>query len=177
MTEADPVTLAQLSQKMAELAHNIDALSQGGALDNVAGIDAEQVSARPCQAPGAPAMRIAKPALPDPELVRKIIRQRQRRSEIFGAEMFADPAWDMLLDLAAAHAENHRVSVTSLCIASGVPNTTALRWINQMVGQGLLERVQDDIDKRRAFVSLTARSREAIARYFDAISERPALAA
>jgi len=36
----------------------------------------------------------------------------------------ADPAWDMLLDLTAARAESRAVSVSSLCIAAGVPTTT-----------------------------------------------------
>ncbi len=72
----------------------------------------------------------------------------------------------MLLDLTAARVEHRRVSVTSLCIASGVPATTALRWIAQMVECGLFERVEDDADKRRAFVALTDRAAEAMARYF-----------
>ncbi len=59
----------------------------------------------------------------------RIIRQRQLRARFFDGELFADPAWDMLLDLTAARVEARRVSVTSLCIASGVPPTTALRWI------------------------------------------------
>lgn len=110
--------------------------------------------------------RNTRPALPDPRLVRKIIRMRRLRSKYFEEDLFADPAWDMLLDLAAARAEHKRVSVTSLCIASGVPPTTALRWISQMTEAGLLERVEDDTDRRRAFISLTEKSARAIARYF-----------
>src|SRR3546814_1843272 len=42
----------------------------------------------------------------------------------------SDPAWDMLLDLYLAAERNTRpVSISSLCIASAVPATTALRWI------------------------------------------------
>jgi DNA-binding MarR family transcriptional regulator len=72
----------------------------------------------------------------------------------------------MLLDLAAARAEHLRVSVTSLCIASGVPPTTALRWIGQMIDAGLLQRISDDADRRRAFITLTDKAAEAMARYF-----------
>jgi DNA-binding MarR family transcriptional regulator len=108
----------------------------------------------------------ARPPLPDPRLVRRIIRQRQMRGRFFDRELFSDPAWDILLDLAAARAEHVRVSITSACIASGVPPTTALRWITQMIDAGLLERVQDDVDRRRAFVALTDRAAEAMARYF-----------
>lgn len=72
----------------------------------------------------------------------------------------------MLLDLTAARAEHLRVSVTSLCIASGVPATTALRWIGQMVEAGLFERVEDKTDRRRAFIALTDRAADRMARYF-----------
>lgn len=107
-----------------------------------------------------------RPSLPEPRLVRRIIRQRQLRARFFDSELFADPAWDMLLDLTAARTEHVRVSVTSLCIASGVPPTTALRWINQMIEVGLFERIEDDSDKRRAFIALTNKGADAMARYF-----------
>jgi hypothetical protein len=111
-------------------------------------------------------IRAPRPALPDPRLVRKILAQRQLRAKFFDAELFGDPAWDILLDLTAARAEHVRVSVTSLCIASGVPPTTALRWIGQMTQAGLLERVEDDADRRRAFIGLTDGAADAMARYF-----------
>ena len=116
--------------------------------------------------PGATRRRATRPPLPDPRLVRAIIRQRSSRLRYFPDDMFADPAWDMLLDLTAARAEHNRVSVTSLCIASGVPSTTALRWIAQLTQAGLVERVEDDTDRRRAFVQLTDRAADAMARYF-----------
>ena len=115
---------------------------------------------------GEPLKRNARPALPDPRLVRRIIRQRQLRARYFDGELFADPAWDILLDLTAARAEHARVSVTSLCIASGVPPTTALRWIAQMTQAGLLERVEDETDRRRAFIALSDTASDAMARYF-----------
>lgn len=110
--------------------------------------------------------RSTRPPLPDPKLVRRIIRQRQLRARFFDRDLFADPAWDILLDLTAARAEHARVSVTSLCIASGVPPTTALRWISQMVETGLLERIEDEVDRRRAFIALTDKAADAMARYF-----------
>lgn len=77
----------------------------------------------------------------------------------------------MLLDLTAARVEHARVSVTSLCIASAVPPTTALRWIAQMTDAGLLERVEDDTDRRRAFIQLTDKAVDAMARYFDELGK------
>jgi DNA-binding MarR family transcriptional regulator len=110
-------------------------------------------------------------ALPDARLVRRIIRQRQQRARFFDAGLFADPAWDMLLDLTAARGEGARVSVTSLCIASGVPCTTALRWIGQMTESGLLRRIEDKSDRRRAFIDLTDKAADAVARYFAALDQ------
>lgn len=107
-----------------------------------------------------------RPPLPDPRLVRRMIRHRQLRARYFDNNLFADPAWDMLLDLTAARAEHRRVTVTSLCIASEVPTSTALRWISQMTAAGLLERVEDDIDRRRAFVKLSDSAADTMARYF-----------
>lgn len=111
-------------------------------------------------------VRVTAPPLPDPQLVRRIIRQRQQRARFFKSDLFADPAWDMLLDLTAAHAERARVSVTSLCIASGVPPTTALRWIGQMTEAGLLQRNEDKTDRRRAFITLTDKATDSMARFF-----------
>ena len=72
----------------------------------------------------------------------------------------------MLLDLTAAQAEGTRVSVTSLCIASAVPPTTALRWIGQLTEAGLLRRIEDRSDRRRAFIALTDKAADAMAAYF-----------
>jgi DNA-binding transcriptional ArsR family regulator len=113
------------------------------------------------------------PPLPDPRLLRRILRQRQLRARFFDGDLFADPAWDILLDLTAARAEHKRVSVTSLCIASGVPPTTALRWIGQLTEAGLLERIEDDTDRRRAFIGLTDRAADAMARYFAELGGAP----
>lgn len=111
-------------------------------------------------------VRLTKTPLPEPRMVRRIIHQRQMRGKFFNPELFADPAWDMLLDLTAARAEQIRVSVTSLCIASGVPPTTALRWIGQLSEAGLVERLEDESDRRRAFIALTDKAADSMARFF-----------
>ena len=77
-----------------------------------------------------------------------------------------------MLGAGGGQVEHVRVSVTSLCIASGVPPTTALRWIGQMTEAGLLERVEDESDRRRAFIGLTDAAADAMARYFAELGKR-----
>ncbi|HXH15326.1 MAG TPA: MarR family winged helix-turn-helix transcriptional regulator [Sphingomonas sp.] len=97
--------------------------------------------------------------------VRRAIRARRLRDQFFGAALFEDPGWDMLLDLYAAELERGRVSVSSLCIAAAVAPTTALRWIARMTDTGLFERRPDLVDRRRAFMVLSERASEAMRNY------------
>ncbi|MGQ3102168.1 MAG: winged helix DNA-binding protein [Sphingopyxis solisilvae] len=103
--------------------------------------------------------------------VRRMLRQRRMREQYFPADLFADPAWDMLLDLYAARLERQPVSVSSLCIAAAVPATTALRWIKTMTDAGLFVRDADPHDGRRIFIALAEGAHDAMARYFEALDE------
>ena len=88
-------------------------------------------------------------------MVRGIIKARRARERFLPADLFSDPAWDMLLDLTAARLEGRCVSVSSLCIAAAVPTTTALRWIRNLCEVGVFERRIDPGDARRAFIVLS----------------------
>ena len=180
-SDQDRTALLRLTEQVAQLARQLGAFvpqpsrsdSSAFAFEspnqsfNGAPVDDDAVLSR---------LHQAGPALPDPRLVRQIIRQRQLRGRFFEGDLFADPAWDLLLDLTAARAEHQRVSVTSLCIASGAAPTTALRGITQLIEAGLLERVQDDTDKRRAFITMTNKAADAMAGYFAEIGSGAAKA-
>lgn len=170
-SDENKLALLRLTEQVAAIARKLDDIAAASGDDG--GIASTRLAAPSsgysAEEPDDAAARLARsqrPPLPDPRLVRQIIRQRQARARFFDGDLFADPAWDMLLDLTAARAEHKRVSITSLCIASGVPPTTALRWISQLVETGLFERVEDEQDRRRAFVALSDRAAEAMARYF-----------
>lgn len=105
-------------------------------------------------------------SLPNPRIIRQMIQQRQMRSQFFASGLFADPAWDMLLDLAVAAKEYRQVPVTSLSIASCTPPTTALRWIDVLIEEGLADRFEDPIDRTLVFVALTDEGLMALAGYF-----------
>ena len=180
VAEVDRLTLLRLTEQVAQIAQRLDRIDEGPAGIYGDGAVFRFESPAPgyrtpkTQGEAGEPGRAQRPPLPDPRLVRRIIRQRQLRARFFDGGLFADPAWDILLDLTAARAEHVRVSVTSLCIASGVPPTTALRWIGQMIEAGLLQRVEDDTDRRRAFVALTDRAADAMARYFAEIGRSAA---
>jgi DNA-binding transcriptional ArsR family regulator len=181
LSHDDRITLIRLTEQVNQIAEKLERLGDGGdgplrsasqafRFDEAAGGTLRHAAG----AIGDRLVRAQRPPLPDARLVRRIIQQRQLRARFFDAELFADPAWDMLLDLTAARVEHTRVSVTSLCIASGVPPTTALRWIAQMTDAGLLERAEDDTDRRRAFIQLTDAAVDGMARYFDEMGKSAA---
>ncbi len=105
------------------------------------------------------------------ELARQTYDDRRRRTKIFSSgDLFGEPAWDILLDLFIATKERRRVSVTSACIGSAVPSTTALRWITILERNGFLAREADPGDARRVYVKLSARGYSAMLEYFASAS-------
>ncbi|MEM1132848.1 MAG: hypothetical protein AAGH53_07925 [Pseudomonadota bacterium] len=100
------------------------------------------------------------------EEIKKVIKSRHRRFSFFDPDMFADPAWDILLDLYVAALEHRQVSVSSACIASCVPSTTALRWLSILEKNDLIIRKRDQHDLRRVFVELSDKGRHKLDEYF-----------
>jgi DNA-binding MarR family transcriptional regulator len=101
-----------------------------------------------------------------PEIVASMIRARRRREFHFPKELLADPAWDMMVELLHAELLQQRVQVSRLCVATGVPATTALRWLKTLVKHGLAVRRPDPLDQRRVYVELSPRGSAALRRYF-----------
>lgn len=89
-------------------------------------------------------------------LSRRYLAHRRLRASLFGSGLFADPAWDMMLDLYAQEVSNRRVSVSSICLAAAVPSSTAMGWLNRLEEKGLIYREEDAHDARRTFVRLSA---------------------
>lgn len=98
-------------------------------------------------------------------------RSRDERDRIFGADLFFDPAWNILLDLYISERKGTMVSVSSMCIASKVPSTTALRWLTMIEKRGLIARRPDDYDRRRSFLYLTEDGRKKIETTLDRAQE------
>lgn len=100
--------------------------------------------------------------LPTETQVRDILKARRARAKFFEETLFADPAWDILLELYAAELGQRPLSVGSVCIGAAVPASTALRWITALERKGLVARHHDRFDARRQLVSLTRAGVEAM---------------
>lgn len=89
------------------------------------------------------------------DLSSELYRERRRRSRGFDPDLFGEPAWDILLDLHIQHCSARQVSVSSACLASNVPPTTALRWLGKLSDEGLIAIASSLRDRRLRIVSLT----------------------
>lgn len=174
--DTDAARIDRLSEEVERLAHMLDALTR----------DMLTNAKFPRATPAAPRLsdrmpgymappRILPAHVGDPgentltaAQVRDILRARRLRDHFLPGDLFADPAWDMLLDLMAARLEGERVSVSSLCIAAAVPPTTALRWIRQLTERGVFRREADPADGRRIFIVLSDEAATAVTEWFAA---------
>jgi hypothetical protein len=72
--------------------------------------------------------------------VRETLSARQARRALFPMKILADPAWDILLVLYAAALQDELCSMDALS-AAGHPAKEVLRWIDALVGEGLVTPV------------------------------------
>jgi DNA-binding MarR family transcriptional regulator len=93
------------------------------------------------------------------DVAEEIYRVRRKRDvqfeQLFGRGLFGDPAWDMLLDLYVNDGRKKSISVSSACLASGAPSTTALRYIAELVRRNLVVRSPHPNDGRVFVLQLT----------------------
>ncbi|MBW8744838.1 MAG: winged helix DNA-binding protein [Sphingomonas sp.] len=172
MTESEEDSapqLRRLSEEVGRIARALALLSENekhpgperreGAADRREGDRREQADRR---------SRGGETEMPGISAIRAMIRARRLRDQYFSGELFADPAWDMLLDLLLARIEQRTVAVSSLCIAAAVPPTTALRWIKRLTDEGIFVRTADPRDGRRVFIDLSDEAADAMANYIRA---------
>lgn len=72
------------------------------------------------------------------DIVQGLLAMGRRRSEHLDRRIFAEPSWEMLLSLFAAHLRNRSIPVDALVLASGIYPSTAHRWLDALVDMGLV---------------------------------------
>lgn len=100
--------------------------------------------------------------------VKRHMRSRRIRESLFPKGFFADPAWDMLLELYSAALDGRKLAINRLSVAANVPLTTTLRWIGTLEKEALVNRESDHLDGRRIYVNLTAKGMAAMEACFRA---------
>ena len=80
---------------------------------------------------------------------------RRRRDSLFGRDLFGEPAWDILLDLYVAEQSGRPLALSTVGSLAGVPQTTAFRWMTQLLERGHIVRQADPNDARRGLIRLS----------------------
>ncbi len=156
----DPADRARLLDTMAGLRSDLARLAQ--LIDNSE--QAPDATSHACGPVPPPADGSATaPALA--ACIRDLLKREARRRGIGGGDVFGDPAWEMLLDLMLANIQDRRVSVSSACIASGAPMSTALRLVGRLVDEGVLHKIPDATDRRRHFLVINPCFEEPLREY------------
>jgi len=105
-------------------------------------------------------------------LAAEIYRSRRDRRHFFPEDLFADPAWDMLLALYCSEERQELLTTTGLCLCADAPQTTALRWLTELERLGLIMRAPHPDDGRYSIPKFTEFGRAKIRAYLERISPR-----
>jgi hypothetical protein len=103
---------------------------------------------------------------------KRVARARRRRDTELAeiADLFRDPAWDLLLDLFISGED---VSITSVCMGATVPGSTGLRHLAALQQRGFVNVRPDPVDRRRRNIRLENGIRERLIRYFSGPEFQP----
>ena len=100
------------------------------------------------------------------EAARESLRTRQWEND-FGHVGPQDKVWRILLELFLASENGGGLTVKSLWVSSGLPETTALRTLKMMEREGHLLRVRNPEDFRSFIIVLSEDLKQRIARYLE----------
>lgn len=101
--------------------------------------------------------------------VLKSLRSLHRaRTENLPDGLPVEASWEILLDLYVSELRRERTSLTAIGGSSGVSLTSALRRIQELQGKGMIARIPDEKDKRRAAAQLTEKGRQAVQSFIQA---------
>lgn len=99
-------------------------------------------------------------------VARGVLESRRRRAAVFAlaADIFHEPAWDLLLDLFVAEGEGRNPDLAAMCANAGIREQTALRWITSLEQLDLVRGHADPVTGRPT-LRLTTRGQQAMATY------------
>ena len=106
-------------------------------------------------------------SLLDEHKIRRILVARRIRERLLGADLFADPAWDLLLAALAADLGRKPADLSDLCQTWNIPSSVAERWIRKLEKDGWLNL--SGTDREPWQIELTPEGAARLRRYFDMV--------
>jgi FixJ family two-component response regulator len=170
-----PIAHEQLSNALLRARGvTLEGQSKAALVDHLSGLSQELQRITRLIAPTEKTVGTQNAATPrnaDPVFIRRLLREESKRRQIGNGLLFGDPCWSMLLDLMIAKMEGRKVAVSSACIASGAPTTTAMRLINRLVMESILVRSPDKNDGRRDFLTIDPAIEKPLTAYLNELAK------
>ena len=104
------------------------------------------------------------------EAAQRSLAALRERERLFGAGLFTDPAWTILLQLFVAGEEGREAKSETLCVAAAVPETVALRCIALLVLAKLVKRRARLSEREGTYLELTEAGQARLCDYFNRVT-------
>jgi DNA-binding transcriptional ArsR family regulator len=104
------------------------------------------------------------------ELARSLRRWRRDREVYFGAGLFGEPGWDLLLDLYIARCEGKTRSTKSADIGATLARPRVLRWLTKLEEAKLVVRRQAHDNDQLTLIALTDEAFERMTEHLERLS-------
>ena len=99
--------------------------------------------------------------------VGELLLARRQRDALFEPGLFADPSWDILLELYRSELEEKPLFLLRLGETCRHPQTTVLRHVERLEAAGLVERTEPSASSKRVYVKLTTRASRSMRSFID----------
>ena len=101
----------------------------------------------------------------------RLYRERRFRAEYFSdSDVFGEPAWDILLHLYQGHSHDRELRIESVALATGLPATSSLRWLELLEKKGLVFAYRNESEIAEIYLRLSSKGLDAMARYLDRVA-------
>lgn len=108
-------------------------------------------------------------------LVKLLQTNRRMRDRLFPTCASGDASWEIILFVVEQQLLGRPVSITSACHATAIPQTTALRKIDELIEGGQLYRTAADDDRRRVLLRATPDCEATVTRYLESTQAQLAM--
>lgn len=106
------------------------------------------------------------------DMARLAFDLRRERDASFPDRYFADHGWDILLELYQANLIGRKLQYSLVGYDANIPITTALRYLDLFMQDGLVYREDDTSDNRQSYVILTPKARNLFEELFQRFQDK-----